>query len=345
MILGGHSDNGSYTGLEMDWENMRFRIQTATDRDNLLILVTPLEVIAYKRPIVIAAAGILWQHNGSVSKIDDHIQWTIGNQKTNFYSTATPLRDPDGRFNACYKAYPLDKKVGFSTGKFYSLAEIEQIIDRQNKALAEKRKSFDSLSLPFDIIQSAIAWNTIYEPLKGRVVTPVSRAWSVDHGGYVLFDWDNYFASYMASLYNKNLAYANAIAITNEITENGFVPNMADPQMKTRDRSEPPVGSFCVREIYRRYKEKWFLLLLYDKLLKWNRWWAEKRDLKGLLVWGSNDYTPVSNNYWERKESGVNQRQGASYESGMDNAPMYFDIPFDSTTGLLQLCDVGLNGL
>jgi hypothetical protein len=345
MVLGGHSDNGSYTGLEMDWENMRFRIQTATDKDNLVILITPLEVIAYKKPVVIAAAGMLWQNNGSVSKSGDHIQWTIGNQKTTFYSTDTPVRDPDIKINTCYNVYQLNKKVGFSTGKFYSLTEIEQIIDRQNHSLLVKKQAYDSLSLPFDIIQSSIAWNTIYEPMKRRVITPVSRAWSVDHGGYVLFEWDNYFASYMASLYNKNLAYANAIAITNEITENGFVPNFADALMKSRDRSEPPVGSFCVREIYRRYKEKWFLSLLYNKLLKWNRWWAEKRELKGLLVWGSNDYNPVCNNYWERKESGVNQRQGASFESGMDNAPMYFNIPFDSTSGLLQLWDVGLNSL
>ncbi len=345
LILGAHADNGSYTGLEVDWERMRFRIQTATDKNNLVILVTPLEVIAYKKPVVIAATGILWQKDGSVSKSGSHMQWTIGNKKTVFYSTTAPMRDPDVKINNSYNIYPINQPVGFSTGRYYALAEIEQIIDGESHSLLVKKQIYDSLSSAFEIMQSSIAWNTIYEPLNRRVITPVSRAWSVEHGGYVLFEWDNYFAAYMASLYNKNLAYANAIAITNEITESGFVPNFADALMKSRDRSEPPVGSFCVREIYRRYKEKWFLALLYDKLLKWNRWWAAKRDLKGLLVWGSNDYDPICNNYWERKESGINQRQGASFESGMDNAPMYFDIPFDSTNGLLQLWDVGLNSL
>jgi len=149
----------------------------------------------------------------------------------------------------------------------------------------------------------------------------------------------------MLSFYNKELAYANAIAITSEAAETGFVPNFSDAFVKSRDRSQPPVGSFCVREIYRKYREKWFLELLYDKLLTWNRWWEQKRDIDGLLAWGSNSYQPLNGNYWETQESGAGGRQGASFESGMDNAPMYFDIPFDSTQQVLKLWDVGLNSL
>lgn len=37
--------------------------------------------------------------------------------------------------------------------------------------------------------------------------------------------------------------------------------------------------------------------------------------------------------------------EGAAYESGLDNSPLYSDIPFDAENHLLRLWDVGLNGL
>jgi glycogen debranching enzyme len=42
---------------------------------------------------------------------------------------------------------------------------------------------------------------------------------------------------------------------------------------------------------------------------------------------------------------GVNGLQGAALESGLDNSPMYDDIPFDSKTHMMLLADVGLTGL
>jgi hypothetical protein len=41
----------------------------------------------------------------------------------------------------------------------------------------------------------------------------------------------------------------------------------------------------------------------------------------------------------------VNERFGASLESGLNNSPMYDDVPFDSERHVLQMWDVGLNGL
>ena len=46
-------------------------------------------------------------------------------------------------------------------------------------------------------------------------------------GGFALFEWDNYFVSYMFSMFNKKMAYVNAIEITKTITPAGFVPNFA----------------------------------------------------------------------------------------------------------------------
>ena len=37
------------------------------------------------------------------------------------------------------------------------------------------------------------------------------------------------------------------------------------------------VATLMVRELYRRFGERWLLEALFDDLLTWNRWWAERR--------------------------------------------------------------------
>jgi len=180
----------------------------------------------------------------------------------------------------------------------------------------------------------------IYEPTHDRVIAPVSRVWNVGWEGWILFDWDTYFAAYMFSLDNKELAYANAIAITKEITENGFIPNFGSARCTSEDRSQPPVGSFVVKEIYKKYQEKWFLHEVFDELLSWNRWWPENRDVDGYLCWGSDPYKHGSLPAW--LENGIGTKQGTKWESGLDNSPMYDDAVFDSTSHLLMQADVGL---
>ncbi|NLG28039.1 MAG: hypothetical protein GX557_09015, partial [Chloroflexi bacterium] len=177
-----------------------------------------------------------------------------------------------------------------------------------------------------------------------RVVSPVSRMWCVGWGGYVLFDSDTYFAAYLASVNCKELAYANAVEITREKAEQGFVPNFGTVGgVKSRDRSQPPVGALVFRELYRRYRETWLLEMVFDDLLQWNRWWPRHRDWDGLLCWGSEPYDPVAGADLELHN--VDNWQAAAFESGLDNSPMYDDVPFDEGRHLMALADVGLMGL
>ncbi|MDR1593579.1 MAG: hypothetical protein LBS43_03705, partial [Prevotellaceae bacterium] len=135
-----------------------------------------------------------------------------------------------------------------------------------------------------------------------------------------------------------------AFEITDAITEDGFVPNFyAVNNYKSRDRSQPPVGSLAVWNIYRKYKEKWFLELVYDKLLSWNRWWDKNRNTDGLLCWGSAPYEKVTYRYWET--TGINGTFGGALESGLDNSHMYDKIPFDKERHTQKLNDAGLSGL
>ncbi|MBC8081257.1 MAG: hypothetical protein H7X86_13000, partial [Gorillibacterium sp.] len=156
---------------------------------------------------------------------------------------------------------------------------------------------------------------------------------------------DTYFGAWMAALDNKELAYSNAIEITREKTPAGFVPNAIwGAGFKTLDRSQPPVGSLAVMELYRRFGDVWLLEELFPSLLEWNTWFYEHRQIrKGLLAWGSNPYEPAYGNHWET--AGVGSTYGGALESGLDNSPMYDEIPVDPDTHCLQLADVGLMSL
>jgi neutral trehalase len=189
-----------------------------------------------------------------------------------------------------------------------------------------------------DAIETTLGWDTIYEPDKNRVISPVSRVWSVGWGGYVLFDWDTFFAATLASVGDRDLAYANAVEILREETPEGFVPNYARPGWKSFDRSEPPVGAITVLGLYKRFHDRWLLEETFQPLLSWNRWWAKHRDVNGYLAWGSDGQTPKSN----PDDGSEGTAQGAIYESGLDNSPMYDGASYDSQSHLLEVADVGL---
>ncbi len=341
---GPHAYDGSYTELDISVSGIELRVQSAVEGDDQVILVTPRTF--HKKPaLLVVESGLLWNRPGSLSREGDVLVADFQNGRQVRVFGSKPLQvDPYIAAQTPYLAMELDSAVGVSTGKNRSIAEIQAIIARNQAAHTQKAEAYGSLAEVYKAIQTVMAWDTIYEPEKDRVVSPVSRIWNVGWGGYVLFEWDNYFAAFMAAVDNKEIAYANAVEMTREITESGLVPNFASPyNLKSRDRSEPPVGALMVREIYRKYRDVWFLEEVFDDLLRWNRYWHEHRNLGGLLCWGSDPYTPLTDTHFEIE--GVNDLQGGAWESGLDNLPVYDEIPFDAVSHLMQMQDAGLNGL
>ena len=138
---------------------------------------------------------------------------------------------------------------------------------------------------------------------------------------------------------DKDLAYANALEILREETAQGFVPNYArGGGWKSEDRSEPPVGAITVLGLYEKSHDRWFLDDAFEPLLKWNRWWAEHRDIEGYLAWGSDGGNQPVN----LDDGSRGTWQGAVYESGLDNSPMYDGASYNSKSHLLEVGDVGL---
>ena len=254
-------------------------------------------------------------------------------------TTGAQVTDPFLTVNGPYFAVPLEGRVAVYTGSEKTLDEVTAIIGAHRTAHQSKLDAHGSDREVFTAMQTILGWNLTYDPENDRAISPVSRAWSANWGGYVLFDWDTYFASFMYSLYNRDLAFANAVEVTKGITKRGFIPNCASAyHIQSDDRSQPPVGSLMVLEIYKRHPERWFLEEVYDELLRWNRWWPTARDHAGLLSWGSDNVPQLV-------DGTVHNFQAALYESGLDNSPMYDGVPFNPKTNLLEISDVGLNAL
>jgi hypothetical protein len=332
IFPGSRAYDGSYTDLTLTWKNQSFRIQSATEKDDLVILVTPAAPAAGALPLTaVFSFGFLWNRPGTVTAAEAQTNshripfFLDGHQTT---ALNAPITGP-------YLAASLDQPVALSSGKSRTIAQVQAILET-NRAACQRTNEISNA------IQTVLGWDTIYDPEHQRVISPVSRLWSVNWGGYVLFDWDTFFAASMASIGNHDLAYADAIEILNESTPEGFVPNYARAgEWKSGDRSEPPVGAITILGLYQKFHEKWLLRDTFSRLLAWNRWWAEHRDVQGYLVWGSDLHGLPE----DTDDDSRGTLQGARFESGLDNSPMYDDVGFDKTTGHMLLADVGLMGL
>lgn len=341
---GIHAFDDSYTEMTLKWCDMEILVESAVVEDELILLVTPLKK-QVKPAMLVLESGFLWGKPGWIEKQGDALRVHCAEGERMVYTTGCKMEDLNIPTQAAFLSVALDGPVAFSTGVLRSLAEAEKLVREKRHAHAVKTAEFGEMNDMYEAMESALGWDTIYDAKHDRVVSPVSRLWSISDGGYVLFCWDNFFAGFMASLGNKELAYSNLKEILNEQTEDGFVPNFvyATGQVSA-DRSQPPVGSAMLLETYRRFGEKWIVEEMYDGLLRWNRWFAQHRmNADGAFCWGSEKIQVLYGNRWE--SAGVNDTFGAALESGLDNSPMYDEVPFNQETNRLELEDVGLTGL
>lgn len=332
----GHSYDGSYTELIVTWNDIKLKIQSTAHNKDICFLLTPQDKNE-QGEVLIRPQEIWWDRDGKISVAANQIEFHLPSGTIKLFAYGKPAEQDSSA--SSYLAFSAASEIALSTEEKLSISEIRQKITNAKANYENDKLKYENNSEVYHAMQNALAWNMIYDPEGYRVLTTVNRLWNTYRGGFVIFCWDNYFAAYMHSLDNKALAYANAIEMTNAITDSGFVPNLsASKGIKSSDRSQPPVGSFVVREIYRKYKEKWFLQETFQKLLTWNRWWESNRDTDGFLCWGSSPFEP----YLRDLDKNAHSRYGAALESGLDNSPMYDNIPFDTIRNQLKLADVGL---
>ena len=251
---GAHTLNGSYTSLGLKWEEVDTKISSAHIDDDLVILISP-NSIPKNRVKVVLETGMLWNRKGTLHRDKNSLTARTPGKLVKVYTTSSIVdNDPYLDINTPYISVWLNGEIGISTGKPRTLDEIKKAINTQKNILDQEADKFGTLADAYIAIQAGIAWNLIYEPKYDRVVSTVGRLWNEEYGGYCLFGWDNFFLSYVASLFSKDLAYSNIIDHLHGKTEGGFIPNdNRGNGSKSFDRSQPPVGSIMVKEIYKAY--------------------------------------------------------------------------------------------
>lgn len=333
--VGDHTNDGSYNGLDIEWRSSKINIQTATRENDIVIWINPEKKSDSVNLYI--DLSMIWGRKGEILRSENGFMVYIENKSipVNVLDVSVGLEDG-------YYEIPLTDEIFISSGKQRNQDEIRQIIQENHDAFSVIKKSYGKLSELYEAQHNALAWDVIYDPINDRVVTPVSRLWSSGQGGYILFVWDNLFAAYMHSLDSRELAYANAIEIIKEKKDLEFIPQFVTGKgVRGKDRSQPPVGSFVIRELYKKYHDKWLLELVYDDLYSWNQWWLKARQTDSLFCWGSNAY-PHTINHW-LDTFGVGNFLGPKLESGMDNSQMYDDVTYNPETGKQELIDVGLS--
>jgi len=220
---------------------------------------------------------------------------------------------------------------------------IEAILDITAEQFAEKRARVET---PFGEIWEAVSNHLNHSRVYGTQTRltghVVSRGW-MGEVNQRLFEWDTFFHAMLASIEDPQGAKESVRAILAFQTPEGIVPNSNfgnDTVRNSNDRSQPPVGSICVWKIYQFHPDKEFLKEVYPKLLKWHNWWFDIRpsnglpyrdgNQNGLLEWGTEIDTWL---------------QGAKYESGQDNSPMFDDARMNEISRTMELDMAGLSGL
>ncbi len=349
--FGEHAMDGSYTDVDVCYEGSSFRVETASDGPILSMKVTPINVTGGEY-VAFEAHG-QWGDSWNIAEREGTI--VAGSLDRNFVidtlsETVVPDWNPIQGANIVVK--PGSEAIYLRVNaEGMTEEDIDAFIAESREAwLASTITADGDLGEALDGMRRVILWNTIYDARNRRVVAPVSRNWCRGYGythygmgPYALFDWDTFFAGLMAGLIDKRLAYAFTFSILEEITPEGFIPNLGGATRHSRDRSEPQVGSWCVWKLYLQFGDTWFIEECFDRLLEWNNWRFRERDCNGdgLLELASTPWdTTTPGRQWPEK--GVGEKQGAMWESGLDNSPMFDDATFNEEKHCMELSYAGL---
>ena len=336
--------DGSYQRLEIAWRGLTAAVEAGHGEDGeLVVLVTPEPEPGAAFELVVSA-GMVWNRPGAVEPGGGGLHARLPDGERTVRVAGTPATDPYAGGLAPHRIVRLTEPVGVYTAvpgaPAKSAADLRNILDGRRAELEARAAAYGELAEAWLAVTSGFAWNTVYEPRYERVVPTVGRLWNREYGGVALFGWDNFFLGYLATLESRDLALAGIVEHLRGHTPEGFLPNdNRGNGSKSWDRSQPPVGGIMVREVYRRFSERWFLGAAFEPLLAWNRWWPEARSNGGLLSYGSHE---AKNPF---AEPVVRTKTAAGYESGMDDSPMYEDVPFNRDEDVLELQDVGLTSL
>ncbi|MGA7856471.1 MAG: hypothetical protein WCA11_00980, partial [Terracidiphilus sp.] len=132
VFPGPHAWDGSYTDLRITWNGHSWRVQSARDGSDLILLANPLPSTSRSAlpPTIVFSVDFLWNRPGTALRNSDFIETRGASGMVPVYCTCTTPADQNTEYldlpiGGPYFAADLIQPVGVSTGKRRTLAEIE----------------------------------------------------------------------------------------------------------------------------------------------------------------------------------------------------------------------------
>ncbi|HRK29776.1 MAG TPA: trehalase family glycosidase [Tepidisphaeraceae bacterium] len=342
---GPHAYDGSYTRVDLTLRASRFTVETCASGREWIALITPHEPSQWMQILTIRAA-VCWGREGVTSRrTENQIVGQVPSGEVSIFTTGTPVIEPNLPADGAYIAVRLDRQVVVSTGIQVSVEDAQRAIKSARESDAAQHAEYGELAEAHEAMQACLGWNLIYEPKYNRALTCVARDWNCWRGGYAVFCWDGFFMAWMIALDDPDLGYSMLAEMFREAVDDQFVPNVAQGSgRRSWDRSQPPVGSVAALAMHLRSPNLDAVAAVYPALMAWNRWWhAHRRNAVGSLSLGSHPARPRVGDPAEAIQP--NTAAGAALESGLDNASIYDNAPFDPKSHLMMTEDTGLNAL
>ncbi len=229
------------------------------------------------------------------------------------------------------------------------------IISVPNKSKLETIEEKSELLEAESAVESIIGWNLCWDALYNKITLPQNKEWvragfkgmalhdlnySDEMLEYVIgpwcFAWDAGFCAIMAAHFD--IEYGKEIAKSAILDcrkpDGGFATCRMGPYQMT-EATNPPILIWACFEIFEKSHDLEFLRDVYADLKNAYIWMKKERDRNndGLYEWGCN---PDSPSFFPANTMG-------RLESGLDNTPMYYDVPYSEEYGTFAMNCVDLS--
>lgn len=218
------------------------------------------------------------------------------------------------------------------------------IADRKDLAFSRLTATPAAVKAPsrgaaLDAMADIMGWNTIWDGVNHRPYITCSRNWDLKKfGGFGFWLNDTAINAFITALFDPDQARENLAMLLSAATPEGNLPCIMTGNDAWVDRTQTPLISFIVWQIYLRNRDRLFIDMAYEALARNNEWIRRLRDGNGngLLEFGSSD---VGQGLYK------GTKLAAKDESFMDNSPIHDEARWNEKSRTLDCEDVGLNSL
>jgi putative isomerase len=206
-------------------------------------------------------------------------------------------------------------------------------------ALLPDPPSVHSHGEALDAIRDVMGWNTIWDSVNHRSYITCSRNWDLKKfGGFGFWLNDTAINALLVSLFDADQVRENLAMVLSAATPQGNLPCIMTGNDQWVDRTQSPILSFVVWQIYQRTGNRSLIEMAYPVLARNNEWWWRTRDGNGngIVEFGSSD---VGQGLYK------GTKLAAKDESFMDNSPIHDEAKWNTESRTLDCEDVGLNCL